>query len=434
MFMHYLTLARQSLWRNRALTALMVLSIGLGIGACTTMLTVLQTLSGDPLPGQSAALFYPQLDPQDREDYRDGVEPPDQLTWIDAMNLLHAGRAKRQAAMFRGKLTVRPGQGDGHAFFASARYTSADFFAMFAAPFAQGSGWSGADDQRGARVAVIGASLARRLYGEASAVGRTLRLDGTDFRVIGVLGVWRPIPRFYDVLADGYGDSEQIYLPLSTAYQLSFASQGQISCWGSGGVELKHLETAPCVWLQFWVQLDSPAQRDAYRQFLLHYAQQQRTSGRFGRPVNVRLRGLMEWLEYRKVVPGSVTLQTQLAFAFLLVCLVNTTALMLVKFLRRGGELAVRRAMGASKLAVFAQLLIEALMVGLGGGVFGLLLAWCGLWVVRQQPTAYAGVVQMDAKTLPIALLLALATTLLAAVFPAWRACRLPPARLLKIQ
>jgi putative ABC transport system permease protein len=434
MIVHYLTLARRSLRRNPALTALMVLSIGLGIGACTTMLTVLQTLSGDPLPGRSATLFYPQLDPQDMDGYRDGVEPPDQLTWTDAMNLLHAGRAKRQVAMYGGKLTVWPAQGEGHAFFASARYASTDFFAMFAVPFAQGGGWSGADDQRGARVAVIGASLARRLYGDASALGRTLRLNDTDFRIIGVLDAWRPIPHFYDVLDGSYSDSEQVYLPLSTAHQLRLATQGQISCWGNDGVDPTHLEAAPCVWLQFWVQLDSPAQRDAYRQFLLHYAQQQRTSGRFVRPVNVRLRGLMEWLEYRKVVPGSVKLQAQLAFAFLLVCLVNTTALLLVKFLSRGGELSVRRAMGASKWAVFAQLLIEASMVGVGGGVLGLLLAWSGLWVVRQQPVAYAGVVHIDASTLPTAMLLALATTLLAAILPAWRACRLPPARSLKIQ
>jgi putative ABC transport system permease protein len=434
MLVHYLALARQSLWRNPVLTALMVLSIGMGIGACTTMLTVLQTLSGDPLPQRSASLFYPQLDPRDMDGYRAGVEPPDQLTWTDAMNLLQAGRATRQAAMSGGRVTVRPVQGDGHAFFASARYTSADFFAMFATPFAQGNGWSGRDDQRGARVVVIGTSLARRLYGDASALGRTLRLDDNDFRVIGVLDAWRPVPHFYDVLAGAYGDSEQVYLPLSAAHQLGFDGQGQISCWGNGGVDIKHLDAAPCVWLQLWVQLDSPAQREAYRQFLLQYVQQQRAAGRFARPVNVRLRSLMEWLDYRNVVPGSVRLQTELAFAFLLVCLINTMALMLVKFLRRSGELAVRRAMGASKWAVFAQLLIEASMIGIGGGLLGLLLAWCGVWVTRQQPVAYAGVVQIDATTLPTALLLALATTLLAAVFPAWRACRMPPARLLRIQ
>ena len=54
MFAYYLDLALRSLKRNKVLTALMVLSIALGIGASMTTLTVLHVLSGDPLPGRSA--------------------------------------------------------------------------------------------------------------------------------------------------------------------------------------------------------------------------------------------------------------------------------------------------------------------------------------------------------------------------------------------
>lgn len=49
MWVYYLRLAVRSLRRNPALTALMVLAIGLGIGASMTMITVLQVMSGDPL-------------------------------------------------------------------------------------------------------------------------------------------------------------------------------------------------------------------------------------------------------------------------------------------------------------------------------------------------------------------------------------------------
>jgi putative ABC transport system permease protein len=123
-----------------------------------------------------------------------------------------------------------------------------------------------------------------------------------------------------------------------------------------------------------------------------------------------------------------------LALGFMLVCLVNTVALLLVKFLRRGGEMGVRRAMGASMRSIFAQLLAEATLVGLCGGVAGVLLALFGLWVVRQQPAQYAGLAHLDAPMLYATFALALCTTVLAAMFPAWRACRLPPARALKIQ
>ncbi|HJR14063.1 MAG TPA: ABC transporter permease, partial [Rhodanobacteraceae bacterium] len=53
MFAYYLDLALRSLKRNKALTALMVLAIALGIGASMTTLTVLHVLSGDPLPDKS---------------------------------------------------------------------------------------------------------------------------------------------------------------------------------------------------------------------------------------------------------------------------------------------------------------------------------------------------------------------------------------------
>src|SRR5574337_1725496 len=65
MFAYYLDLALRSLKRNKVLTALMVLAIAVGIGASMTTLTVLHVLSGDPLPGKSGELYYPQLDPQD---------------------------------------------------------------------------------------------------------------------------------------------------------------------------------------------------------------------------------------------------------------------------------------------------------------------------------------------------------------------------------
>ncbi|MGH8125768.1 MAG: ABC transporter permease, partial [Rhodanobacteraceae bacterium] len=189
-----------------------------------------------------------------------------------------------------------------------------------------------------------------------------------------------------------------------------------------------------CAWMQFWVQLDTPAQVRAYRQFLVNYSESQKQLGRFQRPPNTRLHNVMQWLAYNHVVPGSVQLESLLALGFLLVCLVNTVALLLVKFLRRGGELAVRRAMGASKRSVFAQLLVEAALTGLGGGVVGLLLAAFGLWVVRQQTAAYAGLARLDGTMLGATFVLAVCATLLAALFPAWRACRLMPARLLKTQ
>jgi putative ABC transport system permease protein len=435
MLAYYFDMAWRSLRRNRGLTLLMVASIGLGIGASMTMLTVLHVMTADPVPGRSGTLYYPQLDPVDMDDFHAGEEPPDQLTWLDAMNLLHAGRGARQVVMTHGQVTVRPPQGAGRAFFAGARYTTADFFTMFAVPFLHGTGWSADDDGWQARVAVLSRELADKLYGAGRAVGQSIRLGKDSFRILGVIDHWQPVPHFYDLTVGAYADTEQVFLPLETAVALHQPTLGSMSCWGAGfpsGADA--MKTANCVWLQAWVQLDTPAQVRAYREFLIHYSAQQKALGRFQRPPNVRLRSLMAWLDHNHVVPGSVQLQSLLALGFLLVCLVNTVAMLLVKFLRRGGELSVRRAMGASRRSVLAQLLVEAMLIGLAGGALGLLLSLGGLWVVRQQPAEYAPLAHADTLTLASTMLLAVAATLLAALFPAWRACGQAPARLLKLQ
>jgi putative ABC transport system permease protein len=230
-----------------------------------------------------------------------------------------------------------------------------------------------------------------------------------------------------------YRDSEDIFVPLSTSRDLHMEHDGNTDCWGnSGGGDQNNLEHTTCIWLQFWVQLDTPADAAAYKTFLLHYSQEQQAAGRFLRAPNVRLRNVMQWLDYQQVVPSDTRLQTWLALGFLVVCLVNTVGLMLAKFMRRTGELGVRRALGASQRALFGQLLMESSVIGLAGGVGGLLLAWLGLWLVRQQPTDYARLAHMDAVMLLATFVLAVCASLLAGLLPAWRACQIAPALQLK--
>lgn len=433
MFAYYLDLALRSLRRNKALTALMVLAIALGIGASMTTLTVLHVLSGDPLPGKSAQLYYPQVDPQDIKGMQPNKEPPDQVTLIDGLNLLHAGRADHQALMSGGSVPLQPEQSSLDPFYVEARYTTADFFAMFDAPFLYGHSWTDAEGEAKVREVVIARSLNDKLFAGANSVGRTLRMGGTSFRVVGVLDSWQPNPHFYDLNTGSYAYSEQVFLPLQTMLELRLDRNGSTDCWGNGGGGVGNiLPSDTCVWLQFWAQLDSPAKAAAYKEFLVHYSQDQKALGRFQRVPNVRLRNVMQWLDYQMVVPDDVRLQNGLAFGFLLVCLVNTVGLMLAKFMRRAGELGVRRALGASRRALFAQLLIESGVIGLVGGIGGLLLAMLGLWLVRQRPSDYAALAHLDLSMLFTTFVLAVCATLLAGLLPAWRACQIAPALQLK--
>jgi putative ABC transport system permease protein len=439
MFSYYLELAVRNLRRSRALTVLMIVAVALGIGACMTTLTVLHVLSSDPLPERSGSIFFPQLDPRDMKNFEsDRASPsqdfPRQLTWVDGMYLLHSRRADRQALMVGGQVAMQGPDEHTDPFYSASRYTTADFFPMFETPFRYGRGWTEAEDTSRSRVAVLGSDLNDKLFHGEDSTGRMVRADGHDLRVIGVLKPWRPAPHFFDLNVGTYSGQDDVFMPLSTARDFLLSRAGGIQCWGKGSGDESTLETSDCAWLQFWVELDSPAKVAGYRDFLAHYAAEQKAIGRFERPADTRMLDLMGWLDHEKVVPGDVRLQVWLALAFFLVCLINTVGLMLAKFMRRSGEVGVRRALGASRFSIFAQLLTEAGMIGLVGGMAGLLLSFLGLWVVRLQPVSYAALAHLDLPMLGVTFAMAIGATVAAGVLPAWRACRIAPALQLKSQ
>jgi len=429
MFSYYLQLALRSFRRNRLLTALMVLAIAFGVGASMTTLTVLHVLSADPIPGNHQ-LHRVELDARPADSYKPGDEPQEQLTRYDGEALLRARRADRQVLMTGGNGAIEPERADLDPFFADARWTSADFFPMFRVPFLAGGPWSAEDDDGAARVAVISRALAEKLFGTIEVVGRPLRVEGTELRIVGVIDNWRVSPHFYDLHVGDYAEGEQLFVPFSTSRELKLQHSGETNCWDE--TEDQEALMAPCEWVQLWVELDSPAKTAAYREFLVHYSEEQKAAGRFERPPNVALPDVTEWLDHKQVVPNDVRLQTWIAFGFLLVCLVNTVGLLLTKFLRRSADIGVRRALGASKRSIFVQLLVEAAMVGVAGGLLGLGLAWLGLWAVRHQPTPYAGLAHLDSAMLFTTFTLAIVASLLAGLLPAWRGCQVTPAVQLK--
>ncbi|WP_394001859.1 ABC transporter permease [Luteimonas sp. WGS1318] len=436
MFGYYLTLALRSFRNSKVLTALMVLAIALGIGACMTTLTVFYVLAGDPIPHKSSVLFYPQIEPRTMSGFTPGDDPSEQMTRFDAEALLRDARADRQALMTGGGVAVESEDGRVDPFIADARYTTADFFPMFDVPFRYGGGWNAGDDEARARVLVISAALNDTLFDGADSVGRTLMVSGAPFRVLGVMDDWRPTPKFYDMTNDRFNETEQIFIPFWTSRAMKLGTRGDMSCWGDSSTDEEGSTgaSAPCAWLQYWVELGTPDKVDAYRQYLVDYSDQQRAAGRFERPTNVRLHGVMDWLDENDAVPADVRLQVWLALGFLAVCLLNTVGLLLAKFLGRASQIGVRRALGATRRAIFAQCLVEAGTVGLAGGLLGLALSWLGLWAVRRQPADYAALAHMDVEMLLTTFLLAIGASLLAGLLPAWRAMQVTPAIQLKSQ
>jgi putative ABC transport system permease protein len=437
MFAYYVRLGLRSLRRNVVLTALMIVAIAVGIGASMTALTVFRAMSGDPIPQKSAQLYVPQLDNWGPDKHAGGgpdkLEP--QLSYIDVLGLMKAHAAKRQTGMYATLQTLRPADPKQKPTKVFVRAAFADFFPMFDVPFKYGGPWTASEDENRASVVVITRETNDKLFGGGNSVGKTIRLDNEPYTVNGVLDDWRLLPRFYDLNIRPFGDADAIFLPFTRAVDKHMGNVGSTQCNGDVDPGWEGLLRSDCIWLQFWVELPTEPDVQRYRDFLKNYAAEQQRVGRFRWPPHTQLRDVKEWLRYRHIVPSEVRILILVSFGFLLVCLMNAMGLMLAKIMGRAADIGVRRALGASRGAIFAQCLIETGVVGLAGGILGLTLTALGLLAARSLLTKeFVALAHLDWADTAIAVLLAVGATLLAGLYPTWRAAHVQPAWQLKAQ
>jgi putative ABC transport system permease protein len=440
-FSYYLGLALASIRRTPVLSLLMVLALGLGIGAFMTTFTVYYLMSGDPIPHKSDVLFAVQLDNWDPNDdpteSAKDVQP--QLTYRDGTWLMHADTpATRQVHMYGTGAVLVP-ESDEAPFEENVRATWETFFSMFDVPFLYGQPWSRQDDEDHASIAVIGRELNDTLFNGENSVGRSIQLDDSFFKIVGVIDDWQPVPRFYhaDSTSRALADTEQIFIPMTRAVDMELLPRGNTNCWKAPDKDLPPLEgflQSECVWTQFWAELETPRQAADYKDFLDNYVREQKKIGRFERPLNTFISDVMEWMDVNEIVRNDNRVLVRMSFLFLLVCVLNTVGLLMAKFLGKSGEVALRRAMGASRRAVFHQNLVEVGLIGVLGGLAGTGLAWLGLRAVENLYRGYQHLVHLDLAMLATAIITATLFAVLAGMYPVWRVSRMAPASLLKTQ
>jgi putative ABC transport system permease protein len=445
MLLYNLRLAWKSIIRHPVLTGLIVAGIALGVAVSTTFLTVYHVLSQDPIPGKSDRLFYVRLDSWGgNQPYSDTGEPPAQLTYRDVRGIEPSTVPVRRTPMFKANLYIHPevipeAQGQ-RPFRQTVRLAKSDFFPMFNVPFRYGAAWSREADAKPEQVAVLSADLNDRLFGGANSIGRKIRIEDRDFTVAGVLDRWRPAVLFYDMTQNPTAEPEDLFIPFNLVEPMQIHTAGNIQGWRSDEPIddfIAGLHSSEMAWLQMWVELDTPAQREAYQAFLDGYANEQKKIGRFPHPLNNRLTPVVALMEEWRAVPPETRALALISLLFLIVAALNLVGLFLGKFLARASLAGVRRALGASRRAIFLQHLVECELVGLLGGVCGLLLAVASLALVNHyyHPGGDGeAFFHLDLPMVGAAVALSLLAAAIAGLYPAWRICAIPPARHLKNQ
>src|SRR6185295_2396273 len=109
---------------------------------------------------------------------------------------------------------------------------------------------------------------------------------------------------------------------------------------------------------------------------------------------------------------------------------VNLASLLLARVSARGQEAAIRVALGASRLRVMRQVVIENLMLAGSGGALGIAVAWTGVrWLAARAPMDLPRIedVGLDSRVLAFAVVTSFLTGVLFSLLPAWRMARSNP-------
>jgi predicted permease len=393
--MNDLKFALRQLLKNPGFTAVAVLTLALGIGANTAMFSLLNALLFQPLPyrdsGRIVRIF--RTSPQSRS------WPHSPANFLDrqTQNTVFSSSAAFSGWSFN---LVEPG---GPAERVDGVVATGDFFTTLGVLPVLGRVFGPAEDEPGLnRVVVISHGFwQRRFAGRSDAVGQTLRLDGEDVKVIGVMpptfghrlwgsvDVWKPI---------GWSAEER-------------ANRGNNSLG-----ELARLKPGTSI-RQAQAEMDGLAARlaEAYPAF---------NSG-----IGVRVVSLLESATDDSV-RGLAWLATGLALMVLLIACANLANLQLARMLGRTRELAMRAALGASRGRMVRQLLIECLLLSLLGGLLGILLAAGSNQLLGRHQGLFnpqAGfAVPLDLRVLGFGIVSCVVTILISGLAPAWLATRAP--------
>jgi predicted permease len=387
----------RSLWRSPGFALAAIATLALGIGANTAIFSVVDAVLLEPLPWgepERRVMLWSRWE---------GFEK----TWLSEAEVLDYRRdvpsLSRVAAWFSTQANVT---GDGPPLRVGlARVTSNIFETLGSAP-ALGRTFTEAEAAPGAApVVVLRHGLWQRRYGGDPAVlDASLNLDGTPHRILGVMPPGFQLPT--DFGEDAAAPSE-LWVP----FQIDAAAASRGSHGLYGVAELAPGATAQRATAELATLTARLTSEGLYPESMRFSA--------FAVPLRDEIVG--------PVRPALLLVFGAVGFLLLIAC-ANVANLLLVRGEARRRELALRAALGASRLRLAGQMLAESFALAVPAPLLGLVLAWAGLRALLATAAIgipRAGAAGLDRSVLAFTVLATLATVLLFGLLPALRASRI---------
>jgi len=335
------------LFKSPGFTAVAVLALGLGIGANTAIFSLADVLLYRPLvlPDLDRIVTVIGTQKGDRKSF-DRLSPAD---FLDFQRQAHS--VENLGAGVEANLNLT---GDGEPERVASARASVSFFKALGAHPAEGRIFLDGEDIPGQdRVVILGHTLwAGRFAGDPRILDRSIQLEGHAYRVVGVM------PKDFR-----YPPGVDLWIPLA----MNATERGQRSVMSldvigrlRDGVSVDQANSELAALAERISELDPEAH--------LH------------RSVRVEL--LREYVSGNLVEDFIVMLMGSVAFVLLIACS-NVANLQFARVSLRSKEMAIRSALGASRFRLLRQFLVESALLGLLGALFGLLLAYWGLYIMR---------------------------------------------------